>query len=120
MVQNVYLVSMSIDIHQVAAGNFSVMICHYETEDAEPEMAVMRLLPVYENGLLNLYSEGNDVPHIRIYPEEFEDIKPVPEAIKDIMQGADYYIVKYSRPKPDDANEDDYIATGLKWPGSED
>jgi hypothetical protein len=86
-----------------------------DDEKGETEGAVFTGLAQWVNGHLYLERGRNQKP-FQLPDDTLERIKPVPADIKDIVLEAEYYLTMSIGPLPEDANPNDYIETGLKWP----
>jgi hypothetical protein len=58
---------------------------------------------------------GSDKPLFEILPEWYGHIKNIPDNVKSVLRGADYYLPIVVEDMPEDA-EGFCADTGLKWP----
>jgi len=86
-----------------------------EDENGKDDVAVLTGRARWANGHLYLDYGRNQKPFQ--FPDDvLERIKPVPADVADIFLEAEFYISMSIGSLPDDADPNDYIDTGLKWP----
>lgn len=85
-----------------------------EDENGKDDVAVFTGIARWENG--HLYLDRKGKKPFQFPDDTLERIKPVPAEISDILLEADFYISMTIGSLPKDANPEDYIKTGLKWP----
>lgn len=101
------------NLYEYKGKPFALLLCG-ETEYSEDDWAVFSGTAYIRNDKLYLERYG-DQPDIEIMAEWYERIQETNESVKDILQGADYFITLSVGQMPEDA-DDSYIPLGLKWP----
>jgi len=82
-------------------------------KDAE-ESAVFSGTIQYDGHSVQLVRE-HDTP-VEIREVWYERIKPVAEPVKDILMGADFFLLLFISDLPSDADEFGFESLGLRWP----
>ena len=85
------------------------------TEAGEDDWAVFGGTARSVDGVLYL-DRGQKGPRVLIPREWADRIKPVDAGVKDVLLGADYYLMRSVGSLPPEADLDQYFATGLQWP----
>jgi hypothetical protein len=68
------------------------------------------------DGTALLMDRGTKGDPFQIRDEWLDRIEPVPDALRDMFPGADYWLRLTSGPLPPETDDKDYVPTGLKVP----
>ncbi len=86
-----------------------------EDKDGKTEAAVFTGVGRFENGHVYL-DHGGEPKTFELPDEVLPRIIPTADDLKDIVEGAEYFVMMSIGPIPEGDNPEEYIKTGLKWP----
>jgi hypothetical protein len=113
-------------LNRCGLARFAAILIHVNLEDVNGkkfalwlhkdagESAVFSGTIQYDGHSVQLVRENETSVGIR--EEWYERIKPVPEPVRDILMGADFFLLLFISDLPSDADESGFESLGLRWP----
>ncbi len=101
------------DVTALDGKTLALLLCG-ETDEGEDDWAVFPGVARIRDGALYLERSG-DQPDVEILPEWHARIRPTNESVRQILQGAEYFVALSVGSKSED-EDGVYLPTGLRWP----
>jgi hypothetical protein len=108
---------LQMDLSNLNGKNFAILMIA-ET-NGEEDWAYFGGIAKWDGKQL-IVDRGPENKPFPVPEHTFDRIKPVDEKLRQVFEHADYYVPLLIGPLPEDADLNEYIATGMFWPKGED